>query len=443
MKNITAPVAIGLDIGTTTISMVVTNALTGALCDVRNIPGGTALPDERTPAHRCQSTASILDKSLELLESARAAFPQIAAIGLTGQMHGIVYTDAEGKPCSELYTWQDGCGDLPLSDGLTTVQRLSAHCKTPLATGYGAVTHAYLAATGRIPANAVKFSTIMDCLGMQLTGRKLPLSHATNAASFGFWDITANAFDRDAILDAGLDYAYFPDTAADAAVLGTWHDIPVYAAIGDNQASFRGSVSEPESCVLVNIGTGSQISVLRPLADAPKYTCDLRPYDESHVLANYSALCGGYAYALLESFVRQLLTAAGLPDKPCYDLLGALAAQVLDDPDPWQAETTFSGTRADPAKTASFTGVTRDNFTPAHLARSVLEGIVRELHDGLADVLADSGPFTVIGSGNAVRKNPVLREIITRQFGADLEIPDHQEEAAVGAAIYALQAVHR
>ena len=42
MKNITAPVAVGLDIGTTTISMVVTNALTGALCDVRNIPGGTA-----------------------------------------------------------------------------------------------------------------------------------------------------------------------------------------------------------------------------------------------------------------------------------------------------------------------------------------------------------------------------------------------------------------
>lgn len=440
MTNLTAPVTVGLDIGTTTISLVVLNTLTGELADVRNIPGGTALPDEQTPAHRRQSAASILEKATALLEETRAKFPRIVSIGLTGQMHGIVYTDIEGKPCSELYTWQDGCGDLPLADGLTTVQHLAPHCKTPLATGYGAVTHAYLAQTGKVPADAAKFSTIMDCLGMQLTGRKTPLTHATNAASFGFWDLAAGDFDREAIASAGLDASYFPDCTSDAACLGTWHDIPVYIAIGDNQASFRGSLPDPTGSVLVNIGTGSQISVLCPIGDAGKYSCDLRPYDSTHVLANYSALCGGYAYALLEGFVRSLLTAAGLPEKPCYDLLGALAAQALDDPDPWHAETTFSGTRADPGKTAAFSGIRADNFTPAHLSRAVLDGIVEELYEGLRPVLNACGDLTPVGSGNAVRKNPVLREIISRKFDTQLRVPAHLEEAATGSALFALQA---
>jgi sedoheptulokinase len=44
----------------------------------------------------------------------------------------------------------------------------------------------------------------------------------------------------------------------------------------------------------------------------------------------------------------------------------------------------------------------------------------------------------VIGSGNALRNNPVLQKIASRRFGLPLLIPMHHEEAAYGAALTAL-----
>jgi len=44
---------------------------------------------------------------------------------------------------------------------------------------------------------------------------------------------------------------------------------------------------------------------------------------------------------------------------------------------------------------------------------------------------------TMTASGNAVRKNPVLRQILAETFGLPLQIPAHTEEAAFGAALFA------
>ena len=41
----------------------------------------------------------------------------------------------------------------------------------------------------------------------------------------------------------------------------------------------------------------------------------------------------------------------------------------------------------------------------------------------------------MIGSGNGLRKNPVLCQIIEEMFGAELTLAECEEEAATGAAI--------
>lgn len=41
----------------------------------------------------------------------------------------------------------------------------------------------------------------------------------------------------------------------------------------------------------------------------------------------------------------------------------------------------------------------------------------------------------MIGSGNGLRKNPVLCEIIEEIFGIKLILAEYEEEAATGAAI--------
>ena len=72
----------------------------------------------------------------------------------------------------------------------------------------------------------------------------MPLTHCSNAASFGLFDLQNNRFTNPTPRQPAVTSA--PD------IVGIWRDIPVCVAIGDNQASFMGSVSDPHGA-LVNI----------------------------------------------------------------------------------------------------------------------------------------------------------------------------------------------
>jgi len=47
-----------------------------------------------------------------------------------------------------------------------------------------------------------------------------------------------------------------------------------------------------------------------------------------------------------------------------------------------------------------------------------------------------------VGSGNAIRKSPVLQQYLSELFGLPIRIPKHLEEAAFGAALLAAVAIH-
>ena len=46
----------------------------------------------------------------------------------------------------------------------------------------------------------------------------------------------------------------------------------------------------------------------------------------------------------------------------------------------------------------------------------------------------------IIGSGNGLRKNPYLCQMVSALFNAPFALSDKQEEAAYGAALYAYDA---
>lgn len=51
-------------------------------------------------------------------------------------------------------------------------------------------------------------------------------------------------------------------------------------------------------------------------------------------------------------------------------------------------------------------------------------------------MLATPGP-RLIGAGNGMRENPVLAECLAHEFAMPLDVPQHREEAAFGAALLA------
>lgn len=306
---------LGLDIGTTTISAVVLE--NGAELDSLTLPNGGFLTG-CAPWERIQDPLAIRATVMQAVEALFACYPDIRAIGVTGQMHGIVYLDASGAPVSPLYTWQDGRGEQPRG-GQTYAGYLSGLTGYPLATGHGLVTHFYNQEHGLVPENAAVLCTIHDYAAMSLCGLCAPCTDAGDAASLGMFDLRAGAFDRKALELAGIDAALLPRVAA-GPYLGSYHcRADVFTAIGDNQASFLGATGGDTNAMLVNVGTGSQFSVyVSEYMQCPGL--ETRPFPGGGYLLVGASLCGGRAYALLERFFRETARMLGIERKSCYEI---------------------------------------------------------------------------------------------------------------------------
>lgn len=428
---------IGIDIGTTSICALVMEPGSRTVLKALTVPNGTEIPGEH-PWNRCQDPEAILAKCRTLLDTLLAEYDGIGAIGVTGQMHGIVYYDAQGKTVSPLYTWQDESGNQPHPQGGKWCDVLSCLSGYPLATGYGLVTHACKCAEGTVPETAVGFCTIHDCLVMGLTGNA-PLCHATDAASFGCYDLENHCFDLAALEKMGLDSRYLPRTTRSRQEAGSFRGIPVYPAIGDNQASFLGAVKDMTGSVLINIGTGSQISVM---TDRLLKTCrtEVRPFLEDRYLLVGASLCGGRAYAALENFFRLYAQAAGFPGSQ-YGVMESLTQAALTIPreEKLLVKPLFCGTRSDIQVRGTVENISLENLTPAHLIAGFLEGTVEELLEFYreAEPMLGTRPTTLVGSGNGLRRGAVWQQIARDKFAMALEMSDVPEEAACGAAIFA------
>ena len=296
--------------------------------------------------------------------------------------------------------------------------------------------------THQVPGDAWKLCTIMDYFAYTLCGKQQLLMHATNAASLGFFCLESGQFDLEALHKVGIDPEMLPPVTRERAILGSYKGIPVCVAIGDNQASFLGSVPEPETTVLANFGTGSQIS--RMVREIPPMPADgaleVRPFLKNTYLLCGSALCGGRAYALWEQFLRSFTLRCGMSDESRYEVLNALAEEGLSRKDLPEIKPTFCGTRSDPNCRGSIGMISESNFTPEAFTAGLLLGMAQELYEMFRTM--PHGPVSqVVASGNGVRKNPSLQKALEKVFALPVVVPNCQEEAAFGAALFALKAV--
>ena len=430
---------LGLDIGTTTISAVVYDTDAGVLTS-RTIKNDSFLTGE--PWERIQDPAVIWEKSVAVVQELLREHPDVAAMGLSGQMHGILYLDAAGTPVSPLYIWQDGRGDLPYDETHSWAAHLSELTGYSLATGYGLVTHCYNLNHGLVPETAVKLCTIHDYLAMKFSGRSIPVTEATDAASLGLYDGPNHRFDPEALQKTGIDPAILPEVVTDPCLGTGMLGIPVYAALGDNQASFLGATGGRTDVLLVNMGTGGQVSVYSP-EHIRTQTLETRPFPDGGWLLVGASLCGGRSYALLETFFRETVKMVTGQEVSAYEAM-SIAMDTAEDLDRSPKITTlFQGTRKDPSLRGSIEDIGTDNFTPRHFIHGVMQGMADELYGMYQGYLAMGGkpPAAMVGSGNGLRKNPHLCRVFEETFGIPLILSENDEEAACGAAIYA--AKHR
>ena len=115
--------AIGIDLGTTSICGILIDTDSGKVLRSRTENSDAFIESEHS-WERMQQPERIINLAMAILEDLLC--DNVASIGVTGQMHGIVYVDHNGKAVSPLYTWQDGRGNQPYLD-TTYAQYLHSH----------------------------------------------------------------------------------------------------------------------------------------------------------------------------------------------------------------------------------------------------------------------------------------------------------------------------
>ncbi len=450
-------ILLGIDIGTTKICAIAFDIDSGKVIAIRSAANDTSI--SREPDASEQDASKIINITIKLLAEVADSIgdsSKIAGIGVTGQMHGVLLVSLDGHPLTPLINWQDQRGNhIYKPTGRTYTDEVQSRIGEDLvtqtgtnpATGFGGVTLFRLAKTSGISKDATAL-TIHDYLVRHLTG--VSATDATDAASWGIYDVEGETGWLPGIescldIPAGLLPKVLPTGSIAGTLLlelasktGLPAGIPVAIAIGDNQASFIGSVPSIEESLLFNIGTGGQMSVT---SDTFKHDVrlDTRPLIKGKWLKVGASLCGGSAFKILADFFSQVgtdLFGQSVSPESLYNKMTTLAESIPEDDNIPDFAPYFYGTRTDPTRTAQLLGINTTNFTPAHLSKSIIRGMAYELVS-YYESAGVAQPGYIVGSGNGFRRNPVLRNEFEFRFNKQIMLPPNEEEAAVGAALTA------
>ena len=162
---------------------------------------------------------------------------------------------------------------------------------------------------------------------------------------------------------------------------------------------------------------------------------DVRPFVENNYLVAGSAISGGCVYnTIKEFFVKTGKELFGAVDPGCIWSKMERLALKEENMDGLKVYPLFAGKRGDPEVRGRIEGLSLTNFTPSKLIYATLVGIAEILKDMVDDSIIKEKKY-LVGSGNGLRKNSPLKEVIAKVFQKDLVIPPFEEEAALGAAI--------
>lgn len=448
----TKPCIVGIDFGTTSLSAVIINVDNIQIEKVFSYDTDAYIPFPES-YRKEQSLEKLTILFLNLIKEMNAMEGiEIQAYGFTGQMHGIIGLNKKKEAVTNLVTWQDKSGEIVLPDGTTLLDEIKKLTDAEtLANGYGIVTlYKWLNYDKRNDIDS--FCTVADYFALILTDNKHEVVMSpTMAHSIGLFDVYTNNWLNDRIKDLRLEVFNFPEIKVNSHIIGYTEgksgNIPIVCAIGDNQSSFLGSVTNKRESILLNVGTGTQLSFLISKDEVEVYNkyvdgfeTQLRPFDNHYYLVATSFLNGGSVYDALFNFFREigtnLFNIENLDKKALWENMERLARENLKKKNTLSVSPLLEGQRKNAIQKGSITNLTSTNFHPENLILAFLKGLADYYKSGYFPELENRIKY-ICGSGNGLKKNSLLSDIIEETFGHPLYLTPYNEEAAVGAAINA------
>jgi len=360
----------------------------------------------------------------------------VAGIGLSGQMHGLVVLDAEGRVIRPALLWNDQrtaaeCVEIEERVG---PERLIELTGNRALTGFTAPKLLWL--RRHEPEAYARIARVMlpkDYVRLRLTGEWA--IDAADASGTLLFDVARRRW-SDEVLDAlELPREWFPPVLespdqAGVATVGVAGAVPVAAGAGDQPAAALGVGIDKPGPVSVVLGTSGVV-----LAALPGYAHD----PEGRVHAFCHAVPGTW------QAMGVMLSAAGslewlherLAPGTSFDELVSEAAAWPPGAEGLLFAPYLAGERtphADPDARGAFVGLQLRHDRGA-LVRAVLEGVAFGLRDALDAVRAlgvDASVGRVSGGG---ARSPLWLEIVASVLDIPLERTESEEGSAYGAAL--------
>jgi xylulokinase len=373
----------------------------------------------------------------------------IACVGFSGQMHGAVMLDQNGRVVRPALIWCDvrteaQCREL--TEKIGAEQLIQATCNPALA---NFTLTKFLWVRENEPENWNRVCSVMlpkDYVRFRLTGeRAIDMADASGTLLL---DVAHRRWSQIMLDAAGMDERLLPQlfespdvcgkiSADGAAACGLRQGTPVVAGAGDQAAGAVGMGIVAPGAVSATIGTSG---VVFAATDRPA----LEPKGSLHTFCH--AIPGRW-------HVMGVTQAAGLSLRWFRDQFGAGAD---DGRDPYEhlseeAATVAPGCQGllwtpylmgertphlDPQARGALVGLTASH-TRAHVIRAILEGVAFSLRDTftLFDEMKVAVTRIRLGGGGA--RSALWRQIQADVYGHDVEIVEAEEGAAYGAGILA------
>lgn len=450
-RSTAVPHVIGIDVSTTATKAVLIDEA-GAVRGIGVAEYGFEVPrplwSEQEPRLWWDGAVAAIRAALAAAGSAGAAGvagEDIAAVGLTGQMHGLVLLDAAGEVLRPAILWNDQrtAAECDLIRQVVGPERLIEVTGNDALTGFTAPKLVWV--RDHEPDVWRRVAHVLlpkDYLRFRLTGA-YAMDKADGSGTILF-DLAAREWSPEVLAALGIDPTWMPPTyegpditgrltAEAAAATGLRAGTPVVAGGGDQSANAVGVGAVVAGRMALSLGTSGVVFA----------TTD-ESLHEAH--GTVHAFC--HAVPGRWHMMSVMLSAAGslrwfrdalAPGMPFADLVEPAAA-VPPGADGLLFLPYLTGERSphpDPLARGAFVGLTIGHDR-RHLTRAVLEGVVFGLRDGL-DLMTEAGTpapdqIRVSGGGTA---SALWRQILADVLGAEIATVNTSEGAAYGAGLLA------
>ncbi len=444
----TAQALLGLDVGTTGAKAVLVDpegrVLAASTHDYPLLvprPGWTEQDPEAWWEAAVRSIRTVLSQ----------ASAEVVAIGLTGQMHGLVALDGQGRVIRPAILWNDQrtAEEAAWITERVGPQRVMALTANPVLTGFTAPKLVWM--RRHEPDHYRRIAHVLlpkDYLRFRLVGRFV--TDAADASGTSLFDVQNRRWSEEMLVALEIPRAWLPEVLESpdvsgtvseeaAAVTGLRAGTPVVAGAGDQAAQAVGTGIVRKGLVSVTIGTsGVVFAHLDEVQVDPQgrvHTFCAAVPGKWHVMGVMLAAGGSLRWLRDALQVESWLQ----PGQDPYDRMTAEAAEVPPGSEGLVFLPYLAGERtphADPFARGAFVGLTL-RHTRAHMVRAVLEGVAFGLRDAF-EILRGLGVAAqeVRVSGGGAR-SLLWRQILADVLGSDLVTVTTTEGAAYGAALLA------